>query len=114
VGAFENGHTQVVGRLSEMIVTGGENVWPAPVEATILDHPGVADVAVAGRADEEWGERVVAFVVRSTEAPPTLDELRGMVKGRLYAWSAPRELVFVDALPRTAIGKVRRRALLEA
>ncbi len=114
VGAFDHGRWQVVGRLSEMIVTGGENVWPAPVEATILDHPGVAEVAVAGREDQEWGQRVVAFVVRTAEAPPTLDELRGMVKGRLGAWSAPRELIFVDALPRTAIGKVRRRALLEA
>ncbi|MGH9128970.1 MAG: class I adenylate-forming enzyme family protein [Acidimicrobiales bacterium] len=117
VGAIEDGRLVVKGRLDELIVTGGENVWPAPVEAAILEHPGVAEVAVVGRADAEWGERLVAFVVPAggvRATPPTLDELRAMVKDRLGAWAAPRELVLVESLPRTAIGKVRRRALLDA
>lgn len=109
-----DGRLAVWGRLSDLIVTGGENVWPAPVEAVLRRHPGVADVAVAGRPDPEWGERVVAFVVPVAGGgggPPTLDELRRMVRGELGPWSAPRELVVVEALPRTAIGKVSRQAL---
>ena len=73
--------------------------------------PGVADVAVAGRLDEEWGQRVVAFVVPDAEGPPTLDALRFAVKDALAAHAAPRELVLVDDIPRTALGKVRRGAL---
>jgi O-succinylbenzoic acid--CoA ligase len=112
-GSLDAGGRLVVdGRLSDMIITGGENVWPAPVEEALRAHPGVADVAVAGRADPDWGERVVAFVIPSAPAsPPSLADLRATVKEVLPAFCAPKELVLVDALPRTAIGKVRRRAL---
>jgi O-succinylbenzoic acid--CoA ligase len=114
-GSFDaDGRLVVDGRLSDMIISGGENVWPAPVEDALRTHPGVVDVAVAGRPDPDWGERVVAFVIPSApEAPPSLDELRAAVKEVLPAFCAPRELVLVEALPRTAIGKVRRRALTE-
>ncbi|HEX3542124.1 MAG TPA: fatty acid--CoA ligase family protein [Acidimicrobiales bacterium] len=102
----------VNGRLSDLIISGGENVWPATVEAALRDHPGVKEVAVAGRPDPEWGERVVAWVVPVDRgAPPTLDELRGAVKARLGPWAAPRQLVLADGLPKTAIGKIRRDAL---
>jgi O-succinylbenzoic acid--CoA ligase len=103
------GRLLVDGRLSELIVTGGENVWPAGVEAILARHPGVAEVAVAGRPDPEWGERVVAWVVpaRSGE-PPTLEQLRAAVREELAGFAAPRELVLVEQLPRTALGKVRR------
>jgi acyl-CoA synthetase (AMP-forming)/AMP-acid ligase II len=97
----------VDGRLSDLIITGGENVWPAPVEAALRRHPGVADAAVAGRPDPEWGERIVAFIVPHG-TPPTLDELRALVKEDVAPWAAPRELVLVESLPKTAIGKVRR------
>ena len=71
--------------------------------------PGVADVAVAGRPDPEWGQRVVAYVVPAEAAPPpSLDALRDHVKQELPPWCAPRELVLLEALPRTALGKVRR------
>lgn len=106
-GCFEDGRLHVDGRMGDVIVTGGEKVWPASVEAVLRAHPQVADVAVVGRPDDEWGHRVVAVVVAEGE-PPTLDGLRGWVKERLPAWCAPREVEVVDALPRTALGKVRR------
>jgi O-succinylbenzoic acid--CoA ligase len=102
----------VDGRLSELIISGGENVWPSHVEALLRTHPLVAEVAVAGRPDPEWGEQVVAWVVPADpDRPPTLDGLRALVREQLAPWAAPRRLVLVDSLPRTAIGKVQRHAL---
>jgi o-succinylbenzoate---CoA ligase len=110
-----DGTVTVVGRLGDLVVTGAEKVWPDPVERALRAHPGVADVAVAGRTDPEWGQRVVAFVVPAdASSPPTLASLRDAVKDVLPAYAAPRQLVLVDALPRTALGKVRRQALAEA
>jgi o-succinylbenzoate---CoA ligase len=106
-----DGRLVVHGRRDDLIITGGENVWPDPVEKVLAELPGVADVAVAARDDEDWGQRVVAFVVPSAEGPPTLDALRGAVKAALAPHAAPRELVLVDEIPRTSLGKVRRGAL---
>jgi O-succinylbenzoic acid--CoA ligase len=104
-----DGRLVVDGRLKELIVTGGENVWPAQVERLIRGHPGVADVAVAGRSDPEWGQRVVAWVVPAPGRPaPSLVELRATVADGLAAFAAPKELVVVDCLPVTSNGKVRR------
>lgn len=109
-GSFDaQGRLVVAGRLSELIITGGENVWPAMVEPILAGHPGVAEVAVAGRPDREWGQRVVAFVVPAAgQDPPRLEELRHLVRSQLAGFAAPRELVLVDRLPKTAIGKVQR------
>jgi acyl-coenzyme A synthetase/AMP-(fatty) acid ligase len=82
------------------------------VETLLGRHPGVAEVAVAGVADPEWGERLVAYVVPAPGVPaPALGELRALVRDELGPWAAPKELVLVEALPRTAIGKVRRAEL---
>lgn len=106
------GRLHVSGRIEETINTGGEKVWPATVEQVIAKHPLVAEVAVCGRPDAEWGERVVAFVVAVDRSEPVgLDELRSWVTRQLPGWAAPRELVPMDALPRTASGKVARRML---
>lgn len=112
MGEMVEGRLVVHGRADDLIVTGGENVWPGPVAEILRMHPAVADVAVVGRPDEEWGERVVAVVVpQDPVAPPALAGLRSLVKERLPAYTAPRELVLVDALPRTPGGKLRRSAL---
>jgi O-succinylbenzoic acid--CoA ligase len=105
-----DGRLAVSGRIDDVITTGAEKVWPDLVERALSAHPDVAEVAVWKRSDPQWGERVVAWVVPRTEAP-SLEELRRMVAETIAPWAAPRELVLVDDLPRTAAGKVRRRAL---
>ena len=103
------GRLRVFGRTDDLIITGGENVWPAAVERVLAACPGVAEVAVVGRPDPEWGERVVALVVPADPAdPPPLAELRAAVKAELPAYAAPRGLELVEALPRTPLGKVAR------
>lgn len=102
------GRLEVDGRRSDLIITGGENVWPEPVEAILGDHPDVADVAVGGTPNDEWGQVVTAFVVPTAGAIVTLDDLRGTVKEHLPPYCAPRRLVVVAAIPRTALGKIRR------
>jgi O-succinylbenzoic acid--CoA ligase len=95
-----------------VVVTGGEKVWPDPVEAVLADHPAVAEVAVAGVPDPEWGSRVVAWLVLRPGHPvPSAAELRGVVTERLPAYCAPKEIRIVDHLPRTALGKVQRHRL---
>jgi O-succinylbenzoic acid--CoA ligase len=106
----DDGVLHVDGRLTDLIVTGGENVWPVAVERSLRTHAAIADCVVAGRPDAEWGECVVAWVVLAPgarDAPP-LDDLRDHVKADLAPWCAPKEIHVVDELPRTASGKVRR------
>ena len=108
----ERGRVRVHGRIDDVIVTGGEKVWPAAVERVLSEVSGVAEVAVVGRDDAEWGHRVVAVVVPVDPArPPTLAELRDAARAELPAYAAPRGVEVVDALPRTALGKVLRRPL---
>jgi O-succinylbenzoic acid--CoA ligase len=104
-----DGRLTVHGRRGDLIITGGENVWPEPVEATLRALPSVEDVAVVGVPDGEWGQRVHAVVVPAdATTPPTLEELRRAVKATLPAFCAPHSVELRADLPRTAIGKVRR------
>lgn len=114
-GAIEaGGRLRVVDRLRDLIITGGVNVSPSEVEAVLAGHPGVADVCVAGAADPEWGERVVAHVVpRDPAAPPALEELRAFAGEQLSAAKLPRQVVIAARIPRTAGGKPLRRLLAE-
>jgi O-succinylbenzoic acid--CoA ligase len=108
----DTGFVRVFGRRGDVIVTGAEKVWPDPVERVLLRVAGVAEVAVVGRPDPEWGQLVTAVIVPSDPAsPPSLDALRDAVKGELAPYCAPRRLELVEGLPRTALGKVRRSAL---
>ncbi len=101
---------QVDGRRGDLIITGGENVWPEAVEAILATHGDVAEVLVRGVDDPEWGQLVEAVVVPTVPvAPPSLDELRAHVKATHAAFMAPRRLTLSTSLPRTALGKPRRR-----
>ena len=114
LGAIERttGRVSVSGRAGDVINTGGEKVWPADVEAVLSLHSAVAEVAVVGRDDPEWGQRVVAVVVAADPScPPRLEALRALVTEHLPPAAAPKELTLVDALPRTSLGKVRRAEL---
>jgi len=102
-----DGRLHVAGRRGDLIITGGENVWPEAVEAALADHPDVADVMVRGLPDPEWGQVVEAVVVPVGD-PPTLDSIRAHVKRRHPAFLAPKRLRVVESLPRTTLGKLRR------
>jgi O-succinylbenzoic acid--CoA ligase len=106
-----DGRLHVDGRRSDLIISGGENVWPEPVERAIRRDPRVADVAVAGTPDPEWGQLVTAYVVAAGDGVPTLDEVRGTVRDVLPAYCAPRLLHVVDRIPTTTLGKPRRSSL---
>ena len=106
------GYVRLHGRTGDRIVRGGENIYPAEIEAVLLTHPKVGEVAVVGVADRRWGEVVRAVVVPADAAqPPTLAELRNLARERLAHFKAPAELWVLDALPRNANGKVVRRVL---
>jgi acyl-CoA synthetase (AMP-forming)/AMP-acid ligase II len=112
VGHFdEGGRLHIDGRDDEMIVSGGENVFPREVEDLIADHDGVKEVAVIGVDDEEWGQRLKAFVVPDDGADLSEDEIKSYVKSNLARYKVPREVEFLDSLPRNATGKVLKREL---
>ena len=109
VGQWDaDGRLRVLGRADDVINTGGEKVHAADIAGILEEHPAVAEAAVTGQPDAEWGERVVAYIVTRGHASPTLAELREFVSARRAAFMAPRELVVVEALPRLASGKVDR------
>jgi o-succinylbenzoate---CoA ligase len=112
LGGFdERGRLQITGRKSETIVTGGENVAPAEVEAILVEHPAVAEAGVFGRSDPEWGEAVVAVVVLREGRAVMPDELRAFCAGRLASFKVPKVVEFTPALPRTHSGKLMRHRL---
>ncbi|MGO9495423.1 MAG: AMP-binding protein [Solirubrobacteraceae bacterium] len=112
LGRFdERNRLEIIGRKSDTIITGGENVVPTEVEAALLEHPAVADAAVHPRADSEWGEAVIATVVLRDGASAPPEELRAHCATRLAAFKVPKAVEFADALPRTQSGKLLRRQL---
>ena len=109
----DDGYVSIVGRRGETIRSGGEAVSPAEVEATLMELPEIADVAVIGIPDATWGEIVCAVLVPAG-TPPTLDEIRAHCEGRLATFKHPRRLAIVDAIPRTAAtNQIQRRLLVE-
>jgi fatty-acyl-CoA synthase len=109
----ERGYVRVEGRLKDMIKRGGENIAPAEVEACLAEHPGVAEAAVVGLPDERWGEIVVAYVRPNGEPPPDVADLVAHCREHLASFKLPRRWAFVDSMPLTASGKIRRTELRE-
>ena len=112
VGHFDaDGRLFIDGRDDDMILSGGENVFPQEVEELLASHEAVADAAVFGVPDPEFGQRLAAMVVLKAGASATEEELRDYVKAHLARYKVPREIAFVDQLPRTSTGKIQRRKL---
>ena len=110
-----DGDLWIVGRVDDMIITGGENVHPVEVDDVLVEHPGVAEAAVIGSPDERWGQRVVAFVVPTADpaATPDADALDRHFRETegIADFKRPREYRFVDQLPKSSSGKLLRREL---
>jgi acyl-CoA synthetase (AMP-forming)/AMP-acid ligase II len=109
----EDGYIYIQDRVKDMIVSGGENVYPRVVEDAIFQHPAVADVAVIGVPHEQWGETVKAIVVLKEGQTATEEELIEFSRGRLGGFERPRSVDFVSELPRNPSGKVLKRELRE-
>jgi O-succinylbenzoic acid--CoA ligase len=109
----EDGDLWLVQRRSDLIVTGGENVYPVEIEAVLRHHPLVSDVSVVGIDDVEWGQQVAAAIVPEEETMPSIEELVTYCRHHLAAYKCPRRFVFVDEFPKTASGKVQRGRIRE-
>jgi long-chain acyl-CoA synthetase len=112
----EDGYLFIVDRKKDVIISGGVNVYPAEIESVLVSHPGVADAAVIGMPDPEWGETVCALIQLAeggTESEAFAQELTSFVRGRLDSYKCPRRILFRDRLPRTDTGKLLKRQLRE-
>ena len=109
----EDGYVYIHDRVKDMIISGGENIYPAEVESAIYGHPDVADVAVIGVPDEKWGEAVKAMVVAKPGASPDPQDIIAFARTRIAGFKTPKSVDFIEALPRNASGKILRRELRE-
>jgi bile acid-coenzyme A ligase len=110
----EDGYLYLADRRVDLIVSGGANVFPAEVEAALIDHPKIADVVVVGLRDPEWGRRVHAVIQPAVVGePPTFDEVKAYVKGRLLPYKVPKSIEIVDTIPRSEAMKVNRGRLVD-
>jgi long-chain acyl-CoA synthetase len=112
-GYWRNGYLYLHDRVKDMIVSGGENVYPAEIENVLMAHPAVADCGVIGVPDEKWGETVKAMVVKAEGADPSAEELIAYCRERLAGFKCPTSIDFIDALPRNPSGKILKRELRE-
>jgi fatty-acyl-CoA synthase len=107
----EQGFYYITGRAGDMFISGGVNVYPAEIEAELLQHPAVQDAAVIGVSDEKWGDRGVAFIVPRPAQSLAPSDLISFLEGRLARYKFPKDFIFLEALPRTPYGKVVKREL---
>ena len=107
----DKGYLYIYDRVKDMIVSGGENIYPAEVESALFGHPAVADVAVIGVPDERWGEAVKAVVVKKPGADIAAGALIGWARERIAGYKLPKSVDFVDTLPRNPTGKILKREL---
>jgi fatty-acyl-CoA synthase len=109
----EDGYVFIYDRVKDMIVTGGENVYPAEVENALFGHPAIADAAVIGVPDDDWGEAVKAIVVLKSGAPRDAADIIAWARARIAHFKAPKSVDFVGSIPRNLTGKILRRELRE-
>ena len=115
IGRFDDeGHLYVVARRKDMIISGGENIYPAEVESVLLECPAIEEACVVGKAEERWGETVVAAVVLKPGRRMTEAEAMALFQGRIARYKHPREVRFLERLPRSPLGKVQREAVRTA
>ena len=107
----EEGYLYISDRVKDMIISGGENIYPAEIENALMSHPAVADVAVIGVPSERWGETPLAVVVREPGSEPSEDDLIRHCRTRLATYKSPSQVVFTDVLPRNPTGKVLKHEL---
>jgi acyl-CoA synthetase (AMP-forming)/AMP-acid ligase II len=105
------GHLYIVDRLKDMVISGGINIYPREIEEVLLQHPEISDAAVIGLPDEKWGERIKAFIVQAPEAALTADAVQAFCDGRISSMKTPKDIEFIDQLPRNANGKVLKTEL---
>jgi fatty-acyl-CoA synthase len=110
----EEGYFYLVDRARDMYITGGENVYPAEIERVLKEHPQIEDAAVVGFPDDAWGEVGHAFIIRGPGANISAGEILAFCKKRLAAFKSPRKITFCEEFPRTSLGKVQKRVLLES
>jgi len=109
-----SGYVKITGRVKEMIIRGGENLFPAEIEAAMLEHPAIAEIGVAGVPDEKWGEIVACFMRLGEGAErPSDDELKTHIRERLSPQKTPAHWVWVEEFPLTGSGKIQKFALAE-
>ena len=112
LGFFDpDGYLYIVDRLKELIITGGENVYPREVEEVLYSRPEIQECAVIGQPDLEWGERVVAFMVLNPGHSQVPEDLKAYLRARLSAYKVPKEFIVVRELPKSPAGKILKRAL---
>ena len=109
----ENGYYYLTDRIKHIIITGGENISPTEIEGVINQVKGVAESSVVGLVDEKWGEKVVAAVVKEPDTGVSAEEIQTHCKKHLHDWKCPKEIAFVEKLPRNTMGKVQKKALRE-
>jgi fatty-acyl-CoA synthase len=115
LGHFDDeGHLYVVARKTDMIISGGENIYPAEVESVLLECAAIEDVCVVGRMDARWGETVIAAVVLKPGRRMTEAEAMALFEGRIARYKHPREVRFLERLPRSALGKIQKEAVRAA
>jgi fatty-acyl-CoA synthase len=104
----DDGYVRIVGRIKDMVIRGGENVYPREIEEFLYTHPNIADVQVIGVPDERYGEELMAWVILRPGASLTEDEVKAFCKGQIAHFKIPRYVKFVDEFPMTVTGKVQK------
>ena len=107
----EDGYVYLVGRKDDIIIRGGENIAPAEIEAVLHAHPAVDEAAIIGAPDEDWGQKIVAFVALRPGQTASADDIGEFCKSRLASFKKPQEINFLDELPKNPLGKVLKKEL---